>query len=139
MNTNQINKLVDKAYTALDCLNHIDWTPYRNRCFDMACEEERGHRKGAPNGHEWPRNATVAAAGRFFVVLRIAQTLTKHNGRTERSLTIKDLLHCQPSAIYAASIVANYGAQIVTAWQGLDVAALADLDYVEFVRDGETA
>jgi len=129
--TTRINRIVNEAYTRLDALNDITMTAYRNVCFRMALEEERGHRRGAPAGWRWlPKGASAQAAARMFVVKRIAEALTATN---DRKLTIKDVLHTQPSAIYAASIVANYGAEVMRAWDGLDVAELADLDYRKLV------
>lgn len=128
--TTKINCIVDEAYTRLDALNDIGMTAYRNVCFRMALEAEREHRRGAPAGWTWPKGATPRAAARMFVVKRIAEALTATD---DRKLTIKDVLHAQPSAIYAASIVANYSTEVMRAWDGLDVAELADLDYCKLV------
>ena len=124
--TTRINLIVNEAYTRLDALNDISMTAYRNVCFRMALEEERGHRRG----WRWPKGASAQVAARLFVVKRIAEALTATN---DRKLTIKDVLHTQPSAIYAASIVANYDDEVMRAWDGLDVAELADLDYCKLV------
>jgi hypothetical protein len=128
--TTRINRIADEAYTRLDALNDITMTAYRNVCFRMALEEERGHRRSAPAGWRWPKGASAQAAARMFVVVRIAQALTATD---DRKLTIKDVLYTQPSAIHAASIVANYGAEVMRAWDGLDVAELAALDYCKLV------
>lgn len=128
--TTRINRIADEAYIRLAALNDISMTAYRNICFRMALEEERGHRRSAPAGWRWPKGASAQAAARLFVVKRIAEALTATN---DRKLTIKDVLHTQPSAIYAASIVANYGAEVIRAWAGLCVSELADLDYCKLV------
>lgn len=135
MRTKEINAIVDSAYSALQFLNNKTWTAYRDRCYDMACEEERGHRRGAPNGWSWPKGASVNAAARMFVVKRIAEELTG-----ERPIKIADILHTQGSAVYAAALVANFGDEIRKAWSspGIEtIAALKELDYVQFVNDGE--
>lgn len=141
MKTRDILKLIEPAYSRLHCLNDISLTKYRDRCYDMAVAEERGHRRGAPDGHEWPAGASVNAAGRFFVVNRIAQYISGYP-----MPTIGDVLSFQESAIYAAAIVANYRAEIVKAWVPLATNSqpialtfaqycqqLAALDYCTFV------
>lgn len=136
MKTREINALVEPAYRALHVLNNITWTGYRDRCFEMACAEERQHRRGAPNDWRWPKGCSIQAAGRLFVVRRIAENLLGA-GRGGHLPTLADVLHYQPSAIYAASIVANHRERIAEAWKTTDVAKLADLDYVQFVNNGE--
>ena len=130
--TTRINRIVNEAYSRLDALNNIGMTAYRNVCYRMALEEERGYRRGTPAGWTWPKGATPQAAARMFVVNRIAEALTAIDD-DDRKLTICDVLHTQPSAIYAASIVANYGAEVMRAWDGLDVTELANLDYCKLV------
>jgi hypothetical protein len=132
--TAQINRMVTGAYDALHFLDDMGLTRHRKRLFGMACDEERAHRRLAPNGHVWPKGAGIPAAARFFVVKRIAGALTATG---DRKAVVADAIHWQPSAFYAASIVANYGAEILRAWTGQDIAALADLDYVAFVNNGE--
>jgi len=132
MRTKEINAIVERAYSALHVLNNITWTGYRDRCFEMACSEERQHRRGAPAGWRWPAGASVQAAARLFVVKRIAECLSE----PENVPSIGSVLHYQPSAIYAASIVANYGAECRKAFEGMNLKQLADLDYMHFVNNG---
>ena len=134
--TAQINRIVDSAYIALEVLDNLNLTRHRKRLYGMACDEERGHRRGDPYGHQWPKGASIPAAARFFAVKRIAEALTDTG---DRKATVRDLIHWRPSAFYAASLVANYGAEILRAWEGQDIAALADLNYVTFVNNGEKA
>lgn len=136
MKTKEINRIVDRAYSALHVLNNIKWTAYRDRCFQMAAQEERDHRRGKPADVRLPAGASVPAAARLFVVKRIAKYLS-HTGKQTHRPTIADVLSYPPSAIYAASIVANYGAEILRAWKGQDIARLADLDYCQFINNGE--
>ena len=126
----RINKLVDTAYGRLDVLNNIKWTAYRDNCLDKAMAEERQHRNGTQRGRIYPKGASVNAAARLFVVSRIAQFMVGHS-----MPSIADVLSHQPSAIYAAALVANYGEQIKQAWAGLDIDALATLDYCELVGE----
>lgn len=139
MRTAEINAIVDKAYDALDVVNNMTWTPYRDNCYAMAVAEERTHRRmGLHIGHAYPRGATVEAAAKLFVVKRIAEALTASEQGSTRKLTIRDLIRVQPSACYAASIAANYGAECMTALGRERLGQLADeLDYVQFVNDGE--
>lgn len=133
MNTRQINRIVNAAYGRLDMINDLTMRNWRNRIFDAACEEERGHRRGAPLDWTWPKGASVAAAARLFTVKRIAEALIATG---ERRLTIKDVINTQMSAILAASVVANYGAQCMTALGREHLGELAALDYVYLINDG---
>ena len=134
--TAQINRIVDSAYTALTVLDNLSLTRHRKRLYGMACDQERWHRCGAPDGHQWPKGASIPAAARLFAVKRIAEALTATG---DRKATVADCIQWQPSAFYAASLAANFGAEILRAWEGQDIAALADLNYVAFVNNGEKA
>ena len=116
---------IDQAYGVLDTLNHIQLTSYRDRCFDMACAEERDHRRSPFGDRTW--GISVPAAARLFVVKRIAEALTANR------LTIADVIRTQPSALYAASLALNYREIIQAEWQGLNIKALAELDYCALV------
>jgi hypothetical protein len=131
MNTREINAIVDRAYHALYVLNNIKWTAYRDRCFDLACAEERDHRRGKPADVTLPKGASVQAAARMFVVKRIAEALLGIH-----PLTVKHFLSVQQSAFYAQSIVANYEQECREALAKFDLEQLANLDYVEFVNNG---
>lgn len=126
--TTDSNKLISKAYSRLSVLNNISWTPYRDKCYEMACAEERQHRRGKPADVRIAAGASIQATGRFFVVLRIAQYLLG-----ERMPDIKDLLAYQPSAMYAAALVAAYSAEIREALKDVELRELVALDYCEFV------
>ncbi len=131
--TTDINKLVSRAYTALESLNNIQWTPYRDRCFEMAQAEERAHVRCAPDDYQRPCGYSVNGAARLFVVKRIAEYLVQYLVHSCKTPTIADVLHYQPSAIYAASIVANYPQEIIAALAGFDIEQLARLDYCKYV------
>jgi hypothetical protein len=133
--TAQINRIVAKAYDALQVLDNMSMKAYRRQCFDMALQEERDHRKGAPDGRKWPKGATPHAAARLFVVKRIAEALIATDAS---KATVADFINWQGSAFYAASLVANFRAEILRVLDGQDIAALADLGYVAFTNNGET-
>lgn len=117
---------IDKAYCALDVLNNITLTAYRNRCLDMAEAEERLHRRST-FGVERRWGVSIPAAARLFVVKRTAEALLGNR------LGIADVIRIQPSALYAASLAVNYRQIIEAAWRDLDVKALAALDYCALV------
>jgi hypothetical protein len=125
-----VNTLISKAYAALDDLNNIKMVPFRDHCYGMALAEEKQHRRGAPCGHRYAEGRTPQQAARLFVVKRIAGYLC---GPTSRP-GIAEVLHYQPSAIYAASIVENYPDECAKALAGFDLASLAALDYVEWLK-----
>ncbi len=133
MKTRDINRIVDSAYSALYPLNNIKWTAYRDRCAAMAESEERDHRRGKPDSVTLPKGASVKAAARLFVVKRIAESMAGVGHQP----TIADVISYQSSAIYAASLVANYRDVIAEAWKDQDYASLASLDYCEFINDGK--
>lgn len=129
MNTQQINKLVADAYSRLDGLNNFSWTSHREKCFRLALQEERSHMRGAPDGFRRPKGYSKAGAARMFVVHRIAQYL-----ESNVLPGIESVLDYQPSAVYAAALVAKYHVEIHQMW-GMDrqlIAQLANLDYCEY-------
>lgn len=128
----RIKNVVVHAYNVLA---NLDGTPLSHLCEiirDQAGVEENEHRRYAPVGTRWPRAASLATTAMFFTVHRIAQYLTG----SVKTPAIKDYFHIQRSAFMAAAFVAEYGAYILTAWKdaGVDIAGLADLDYVTFIK-----
>src|ERR1017187_9144449 len=116
MKAAEINRIVERAYTALDVLNNISsCAPYRDMCYTLARGEELRHRRGRPDCVALPKGASVNAAARFFVVNRIAEALT-----SAAQPNLASVIHWQPSALYAASLVANYRDTIGTAWHDAD-------------------
>jgi hypothetical protein len=134
MKTAEINRIVARAYAALDPLNNISMSPYRDICYTIARKEELQHRRGKPSFVEIARGATVNAAARLFVVKRIAEAFS---GPVDQR-TIRDVLYYQPSALYAASIAENYRVEIGRAWHDENVFVLADLDYCAFLNSEVT-
>ncbi len=118
-------QLIDFAYSSLDFLNDIKLTSYRDVCYEMARSEEIAHRR------QWTNRGgiSVNVAARLFVVYRIAQYLSG-----ERRATVADILHFQPSNMYAAAIVEEYREQISAVLSPATVTELLWLDYAQLVE-----
>jgi hypothetical protein len=122
-----IARLASEAYSALDVLNCLGSSAYRDRLFDVCADEERRHRKYAPEGFRYPKAATVANAARLFTVKYIVDALLGER------YGIKDVLYLKPSVIYAQAIAENFGPEIRRALEGFDLRELCAMDYVTFV------
>lgn len=124
------------AFAALEILNQLTWTPYLDRAFETALEEEKGHRGFAPEFSRHHTADTIGAsdAARLFIVKRVAEYLSG-----ERMPRGKDYLHTQKSCFWCAGLVHKYRKEIRKAWRKLDVASLAALNYCEFVKVRQTA
>lgn len=128
-------KLTREAFDRLHVLNNISWSSHQEKLLDLCSEEERGHRGFAPDFAKHHHGAaSVRDCARVFAVKRIAEYLSGH--RMPRG---KDYLHYQKSCFYAAGLVHEFRKEIRKAWRGLDVKALTELDYSEFVRVKEAA
>lgn len=130
MNTKQKLQLIRDAFNRLAFLNNVARGGYLDRLHAQCVEEERGHRGF---GHDFakyhPGAVSVTDAARLFSVKRIAEYL---NG--ERMPRGKEFLHVQKSCFHAAALVDEFRKDIRRAWRGLDVKALTELDYCEFVK-----
>ena len=124
-------KLIHAAFDRLHILNNLSWTHHRDRLFELTREEEKGHRGFAPefNRHHTSDTIGINDAAKLFSVKRVADYLSG-----ERMPRGKDFLHTHKSCFYAAGLVHEYRKAIRKAWRGLDVKALASLDYCEFVK-----
>lgn len=135
MNTKQQINLIRAAFDRLHVLNNITWSNYQDQLLKTCAEEERSHRGSGPDfAKNHPGAISVADAARLFAVKRIAEYMSG-----EPVPEIKYFLSMQRSVFFAASLVANYRERIASAWEGLDVKALSELNYVEFVRVKEAA
>lgn len=122
--------LVDAAFVQLECLNNIQWTPYRENLFRLAIEGEKSHR-GSDFARFHRDAVTVSQCARMFTVRWIAGFLC----RADKMPTIKNVLSLRPDVVLAAGLVANYRQEIRKALRKFDLKELAALDYVEFVGE----
>lgn len=126
LSTKQVMARVGKAYDALDFLNDISTGKYRDECLHIAVVEERRHRRNDTDKFA----LTVCQTAKMDTVRRIAIYLSNK----ERMLSIGDILTYKASAVYAAALVDQHGAQIKTALEPHDIGWLADLDYVKLIN-----
>ena len=121
-------KLINKAYDCLDCLNNISWTKYRDNLFDHHKREEKQHDQIRPEGTQ--RGITITEAAKLFTVCWIAEYLTQSKRAPEAS----EYINVRPTAYYAYSVAMTYKKEILKAWEGLDIKAIASLDYAELMK-----
>lgn len=122
-------RMMRRAYDALEMLNNIKWTRYRDDLFAECRDEERRHRTGDFNESHTSDTISVYDAGKMFAVKRIAEYMNR-----SKLPAIADYLNIQRSCFTAAALVENYREQIAKAWAEFDLAELASLDYCEFVK-----
>lgn len=125
-------KLANAAYDKLHVLNNHSWTSHRDKCFALARDEEKQHRGVGPsfaNHHKGA--ASIADCARQFVVKRISEYLLMDRSKWP---TGRDLIHTQPSALYACGLADEFGDEIRKEWVGFDLNQLAALDYCVLVR-----
>src|ERR1700742_1615591 len=119
-------ELIASAYDALDFLNAITHTPYRNNIAKLALIGERAHRKN----NTGPYKAPPVLCARMFAVrwLTLYATITP--------IKADDLLGMRPDAQLAAMVSAKYSSRIVIALNagGFNIGKLRSLDYVKLVR-----
>lgn len=126
-------RLANRAFDLLEVLNNQSWTSHREACFALARDEEKRHRGGGPSfSRHHLGAASVADCARHFVVKRIAEYLLTPRDKWP---TGRDLIHTQPSALYACGLADEFGDNIRKAWDGLDLSQLATLDYLVLVQD----
>lgn len=128
-NNRETIKLIDKAYIALDVLNSQCMTNWRDKAFRIALVEERWHRRS--NGGAYACPAIICA--KMFVVRWIAQYLYTPK---KKQPAIKDVLWMREDVILCAALAAEYSTQIREALRGLDMKAIAAVDYVQLVNGG---
>jgi len=120
MKTKNIIKLINDAYSKLQILNNIDWTPYRENLYKLERQYERNHRNWC-NGREF--DFSIDIASKLFVVQHIASALkgTRHS--------IKSFIHLKQSIFFAESLVLNYEDKIKEALKDFDLDELCELSY----------
>lgn len=125
MNKKEAVKLINEAYSRLSVLNNLTWTPYRDNLFNKHREEEKQHDQGRPE--HVSRGLSIVDSARLFTVCWIAEYLT--DGK--RAPEAQDYINMRPTAFYAYSVAMKYKDLILKAWKGLDVKAIAELDYAK--------
>lgn len=128
MNKKEALKLISEAYDQLECLNNISWTKYRDNLFDHHKREEKQHDQGRPEGTQ--RGITITEAAKLFTVCWIAEYLTE----SKRAPEALEYINMRPTAFYAYSVAMTYKKEILAAWRGLDIKAIAALDYAELQK-----
>jgi len=120
MKTKNIIKLINDAYSKLQILNNIDWTPYRENLYKLERQYERNHRNWC-NGREF--DFSIDIASKLFVVQHIASALkgTRHS--------IKSFIYLKQSIFFAESLVLNYEDKIKEALKDFDLDELCELSY----------
>jgi len=120
MKNKEIIKLINDAYSKLQILNNIDWTPYRENLYKLERQYERNHRNWC-NGREF--DFSIDIASKLFVVQHIASALkgTRH--------TIKSFIYLKQSIFFAESLVLNYEDKIKEALKDFDLDELCELSY----------
>lgn len=117
-------KLIKEAYAKLEFLNNYTWTPYRDNLFDINKADEKQHDRLRPDS--CPRGISISDSAKLFTVCWIAEYL-----EGKKAPDAKDFLFVRKSAYYAYALFANYEADIRKAWKGLDISAIANLDYAK--------
>lgn len=128
MKTEQIKKAFHELRWVFDSamINHAQ------ALFEQCRAEEKQHRGFMPDFDRChtPDTISVADAARLFAVKRVAEYLLAPDKYPKG----QDYLHTQKSCFIAAGIADEFRAQIVEAWKDFDVAALALLDYTDYVK-----
>ena len=128
MNKKETIKLINEAYYKLDCLNNISWTKYRDRLFDMNKTSEKQHDRGRPEGTS--KGITITEAAKLFTVVWIAEYLTE----AKKAPDAKDYINVRAEAFYAYSCAMQYKAEILKAWEGMDIESIASIDYADLMK-----
>lgn len=121
-------KLINKAYDRLECLNNISWTKYRDELFRQNKEGEKRHQALTPDGIT--NGLSITEAAKLFTVNWVAEYLTEEKKAPEAS----EFINMRSEAFYAYSLSVKYKKEILKAWEGLDLKAIASLDYAELMK-----
>jgi hypothetical protein len=130
MNRKEMSELVARAWVKLPNLHGAlgSFSDDQERILKLAIEEERQHRRGAPDGYR--HVASVSDAARLLVLHDIAGAIVK----TPAPLSFCDFFARRQSWIAAAAIAERHGAEIRAAWESADISveSIAALDYADF-------
>ena len=124
-------KDIRAAFEKLEHAFYAEMINHADRLLDLCKQEEKGHRGWGPDfaDHHTSDTINVTDAAKLFAVKRVAEIL--NGGKVP---DVKDYLHTQKSSFMAAAIALEYKSKIQEEWKGLDVPAIASLDYTEFVK-----
>ena len=124
-------KLINEAFDALRFVFDSSWHNYAEQLLKLCAAEEKEHRGFMPDFRAHHTDGTISTiqAAKLFAVKRVAEYLLKPEFPKG-----KDYLHYQKSCFIAAGIVDEFGDKIRVAWQKFDLAALAALNYTDFVK-----
>ena len=123
-------KEVDKAFQKIQyCFSSIKWGRYGEEYFALCLKEEKAHLRGKPEGIF--HGLTVSQGAKLFFV----QYLIKFLYFKEKLPTIKDVLTCRPSWIFAGTLAENYPDEIRKALEDVNIDLIHSLDYAELVKE----
>jgi hypothetical protein len=139
MTKQQANTLISKVWSEVEhALNNITHRNYGADYFRENIAEEKSHRGCGLPARDW--GLSVPQAARLFAVVQLAEMLVGKN-RAEIVSDVKNYLGSRKSIWTAASLVANYRAEIETAFalggaathtEAFD--AILAMDYAELVK-----
>ena len=123
-------ELIKKAYSALDVLNNIGTSQYRERLYLLNKKDEIQHRRLKPK-HIKKLGLTVDIAAKLICLRHIVDCMDGY-----RRLSMKDVINCRYAAVYAQSLVDNYKKEIKDSWAKADVGyvSIINLDYAELMK-----
>jgi hypothetical protein len=121
-------KLVLSAFSKLHFLNNKSWRSHREIVLKMAIAEEKQHRSGDFAKYH-PNALSVSDCACALIVKRIAEYLQEG----AKMPSGKDFIYMQPSALYCAGLADEFRSEILESWTGLNIPALASIDYVKLV------
>lgn len=128
MANTQTTKLINSAYDALDRLNDVSMSHYRDKIYALSETGERQHRKGSFGKGRY--NCTVATAAKLFTV----RWLTQYATQPDKLPSLKEALSIRDDIVLAAMVAANYRDIILTSLQGIDTTQILAIDYVALVE-----
>ena len=121
--SSQLGKeLLEAVCKALMKEPDVGGKPYFGAAYNMAVEEERMIRRGAPKGTKFGKSVEWVASAHVLRMVFLYLT-----GR--QRFVLNDVIVARPSAIYAQSVVGNFEATCRERLKGFDLTELVDLDY----------
>ncbi len=116
--------LIEQAYDRLPDMQR-GLVDEKTRLYRICLKGEVQHRRSLSSR----AGISKATAAKLFTVKAIAGAL-----RQPDQYQIVDLLSVRMEFLYAQALVAKFGTEIRTAWAGLQLAQIEDLDYAELMK-----